>query len=111
AVFELLIDPDPELRGQRLHPVVRVADPLGAKLEGHPLDILRQDTAADPPVGLQDQRLVPGGEHVTRGDKPRQPAPDDDHISFARHDRPPDPCPGSLARYAVTTRNLAHAAT
>jgi hypothetical protein len=50
--------------------VVRVADPLGAKLEGHPLDILRQDTAADPPVSFQDQRLAPGGEHVTRGDKP-----------------------------------------
>jgi len=32
------------------------------------------------------------------------------HISFARHDRSPDPCPGSLARYAVTTRNLTHAA-
>ena len=41
-----------------------------------------EDSSADALVGLQHQRLEPGIEHLSGGDHPRKPRPDDDDVRF-----------------------------
>ena len=65
ALLELPEGLDAQLGGEREHPLVGVTDPLRAQLDLHPGHrFLGQDPAADPVVGLQDERLQAGPGHL-----------------------------------------------
>jgi hypothetical protein len=83
AVVELRVGLDPELGGQREHPVVGVADPLRAEFHRQPAQLLGEDAATDAGVGLQDQRGQPGLQDRAGRRQARQSRADDEYICFA----------------------------
>jgi hypothetical protein len=55
--------------------------PLATHVEGLPVpDLHAQQPSADPVASVEDNRGVPRGDHVARGDEPGEAAPDDDHV-------------------------------
>ena len=79
------LEPQPVDRG--LQDVVVRHDPLGAELgELAVLELDREDPAPHALAGLEHDHRDPGVVEVERGRQPREPGPDDHHISHVPHD-------------------------